>query len=153
MRRLLALCVAFLALAAAGFLWTRDRPIAEAQVPPPPPSMRESLPVEIVAEPVPVPKAPVTDVEREARRFNRYDKDKDGVIDRDEYLANRQKAFAKLDLNRDGRLDFEEYAAATARKFKKADRSGDGRLAPAEFATTAIKRKPKPACACEAGEN
>ena len=43
---------------------------------------------------------------REQKRFGRYDKDRDGAITRDEYLASRRKAYAKLDTNGDGRLSF-----------------------------------------------
>ena len=142
MRRLVALSIAFLSLVVAGSLWTRDRPVAEAQPSPAP------LPeADVAVLPAP-PKAALTDEQREARRFNRYDRDKDRKVDRTEYLASRRKAFAKLDTNKDGQLDFEEYAITTARKFAKADGNGDMTLSAAEFATTATKRRPKPACDC-----
>ncbi len=146
MRRLLALALALVSLIAAGFLWTRDRPVAVAA-----PPMPALAPAETMDAPPPIkaPKAPITDADREARRFNRYDKDKDERIDRAEYLANRKKAYAKLDLNKDGRLDFDEYSAATMRKLNKADQNRDGALSRDEFATTAVKRKPKPECRCE----
>lgn len=85
-------------------------------------------------------RAPLSDAEREARRLRRYDRDRDGQVDRVEFLASRRKAFDKLDQDGDGRLSFEEYAIATATKFTGADVSGDGRLSAAEFATTAVKR-------------
>ena len=144
MRRVIALSIAFLALLIAGVLWTRDRPAAEAQTPPPPASAPQPAPA-----PLKPPKAELTDEQREARRFNRYDRDNNRQIDREEYLASRRKAFARLDTNNDGRLDFEEYAITTARKFKKADRNGDTRLDATEFATTATKRKPTAPCKCE----
>lgn len=151
MRRLLAFSVAFIALIAAGFLWTRDRPVAEAQTALPPAAAPMSY---SNASPLPsAPKSPLTPEQREARRFNRYDKDKDDLIDRAEYLVNRQKAFVKADANGDGRLDFEEFAVTTSRKFKKTDRNGDGHLGREEFATTAVKRRaPEKAapCKCEA---
>lgn len=146
MRRFLALGVALLALIAAGFLWTRDRPVAvatEATIPVAEPDTGDSD-ATLVA-----PRSNITPADREARRFARYDKDHDARISRDEYLASRKKAFAKLDLNGDGRLGFDEYSAATVKKFGKADRDGDGVLAAAEFATTAVKRKDKPTCVCE----
>jgi len=147
MRRVLALSLAFVALLAAGVLWTRDRPSAVAQTsPPPPPPVAEAEPA---PPPLKAPKAEITDEQREARRFNRYDKNKDRQIDREEYLAARRKSFAKLDTNNNGQLDFEEYAITTARKFSKADRNADTRLDAAEFATTAIRRKPKTPCKCE----
>ena len=145
MRRMLALGLALLALVAAGFLWTRDRPVAVAGEMPMPLAAAEDADADasLVA-----PRSNVTPADREARRFARYDKDKDASVSRDEYLLTRKKAFARLDLNGDGRLGFEEYAAATTRKFGKADRDGDGALAAAEFAATAAKRKDKPACVC-----
>ncbi len=145
MRRLMALALAFVALLAAGFVWTRDRPVAVAQVAPPPPD-----PVaDGDAPPMKAPRAEITPEQRELRRFNRYDKDKDERITRDEYLANRRKAFARADANGDGRLDFEEFAVVTSRRFAKADRDGDKALAREEFATTAVKRRAKAACKCE----
>lgn len=143
MRRFLALGVALLALVAAGFLWTRDRPVAVAAV---------ALPVAEADEPEVALVAPVSSVtpeQREARRFARYDKDKDGRVEREEYLATRKKAFARLDADGDGRLGFDEYAAATVKKFGRADRDGDGGLAAEEFVATAAKRAQKPACVCE----
>lgn len=146
MRRFLALGLALIALVAAGFLWTRDRPVAVAQeaplaVPPPAPQAQPEPP--LVA-----PVSSVTPETREARRFARYDKDDDAKISRDEYLAARKKSFARLDRDGDGRLGFEEYAAATARKFASADRDADGRLEPAEFAVTAARRRPRTPVPC-----
>jgi len=149
MRRWLALGVAVLALVAAGFLWTRDTPVATAGEA----SLFAADPVPDDDGPLEAPASPVTDAEREARRFARYDKDDDARIDRDEYLVNRKKAFAKLDANGDGKVGFDEYAAASVVKFGKADRNGDGALAAKEFATTAVKRKAKPACVCGKGDD
>lgn len=98
--------------------------------------------------PLAAPAAPISDADREARRFARYDKDGSAAVSRAEYLVNRRKAYDKADANRDGRLDFEEFAALSARKFIKADRNGDGALSAKEFAATAVKRKVKPACVC-----
>lgn len=147
MRRVLALGLALFALVAAGFLWTRDRPVATATEAPLPPM---TAPADDKAEPPLV--APVSDVtpaDREVRRFSRYDKDRDGKVGRDEYLATRKKAFSRLDTDGDGRLGFEEYAAATTKKFGQADRDADGALAAGEFATTAVKRRATPACDCK----
>lgn len=85
---------------------------------------------------------------REEKRFGRYDKDRDGKVTRDEYLASRRKAFAKLDVNGDGRLDFEEWASKASAKFAAADRDKSGAMTPAEFATTAAKRKPHGLAKC-----
>ena len=149
MRRWLALGVALLALVAAGFLWTRDVPVATAS--------EAALPAAAAPAdddgPLEAPASPVTDADREARRFGRYDKDDDARIDRDEYLVNRKKAFARLDGNGDGKVGFDEYAAATNARFGKADRNGDGALAAKEFASTAVKRKAKPVCVCEKAED
>lgn len=93
----------------------------------------------------------VTPADREARRFNRYDKDRDSAITRDEYFVSRRKAFARLDLDGDGKLSFDEYNARAAKKFATADASRDGKLSAAEFATTAVKRRPR-AVNCPPGE-
>lgn len=92
------------------------------------------------------PKA--TDLSREQKRFNRYDKDKNEKVDRAEYLAARTKAFAKLDRNGDGKLDFEEYAVKTVGKFTAADKDKSNSLNRAEFSTTRVIRKPAPRCNC-----
>lgn len=86
---------------------------------------------------------------REEKRFSRYDKDRNGAVERDEYLVSRQKAFAKLDLNHDGKLSFDEYAAKAVTKFAGADRDRNGALTAVEFASTRIvhKVKAKPKCA------
>ena len=85
-----------------------------------------------------------TEKTREQKRFGRYDKDKNGAIERDEYLTARRKAFAKLDVSGDGRLMFEEYAIKTTTKFAKADRDGSNKLTPAEFLSTLVARKSQP---------
>lgn len=77
---------------------------------------------------------------REARRFNRYDRNRDGVVSLDEFLAARRKSFDRLDRNGDGVLDFEEYAASTIARFHGADVNRDQKLDPAEFAATATRR-------------
>lgn len=89
---------------------------------------------------------------REQKRFNRYDKDRDARITRDEYLANRRKAFAKLDTNGDGRLSFDEWGVKAAQKFATADADKSGAMDAKEFATTAVKRKVRvqPKCVCPA---
>lgn len=100
--------------------------------------------------PVPVTIPSATERTREQKRFDRYDKDRDGSITRDEYLASRRKAYAKLDTNSDGQLSFDEWAVATTTKFAKADADRSTALNPAEFATTAVPRKPAARCACPA---
>lgn len=85
---------------------------------------------------------------REQKRFGRYDKDRDGAITRDEYLASRRKAYAKLDVNGDGRLSFDEWSIKTITKFTTADRDRSGAMNAAEFATTGVKRKPRAPVKC-----
>lgn len=82
----------------------------------------------------------LSDEQREERRFNRQDRDKDGAVSRDEFLAARRKSFDRLDKNNDGQLGFEEYAAATVARFEKADRNNDKRLTRSEFAATTPQR-------------
>lgn len=85
---------------------------------------------------------------REQRRFGRYDKDRDGIIAREEYLAPRRKAYAKLDVDGDGKLSFDEWAAKTVGKFTAADADRSNSLAPDEFATTRVVRKTTPIKDC-----
>ena len=102
------------------------------------------------AEEPPVPEASAKT--REEKRFDRYDKNRDETITREEYLASRRKAFAKLDANGDGRLGFEEWAGKTLDKFAAADKDKSGAMDRAEFATTAVKRtaRARPKCVCPA---
>lgn len=85
---------------------------------------------------------------REEKRFGRYDKDEDGAITREEYLANRRKAYVRLDRDGDGRLSFDEWAVKATNKFAGADRDKSGAMNATEFATTAVKRRPvrRPNC-------
>lgn len=146
MMRWLALGVALVLAAGAVFAWTRDRPgAAAAAATTAGPSEVElaALPPRDPDEVVPLiaPASDVTPLDREARRFRRYDKDRDGEVSQAEYLLNRRKAFDRLDVNRDGVLSFAESAAKTVGKFATADLDRDGALAAAEFAATAVKRK------------
>ncbi|MEO9129888.1 MAG: histidine kinase [Sphingomonas sp.] len=105
---------------------------------------------QVAALPDAVPEA--SDRTREQKRFDRYDKDRNGAVTREEYLAQRRKAYAKLDVNHDGMLSFDEWAVKAETKFAGADRDKSGTMTAAEFATTAVKRKarigcPKPAAA------
>ncbi len=145
MLRFLAGVGSALLLVTAGFFLFRGR--ATPELPPPPPASTaaaapQALPAPEVAPPAASPRT------REQKRFGRYDKDRDGRITRDEYLASRRKAYGKLDANGDGRLSFEEWAARTTAKFGGADRDRSATLDPAEFATTAVKRKARAAPRC-----
>ena len=135
-----------LALGVLAVLFWRDESAraSDSVIPPRPAAV---LSQGIAAPPPAAPEA--SEQKREERRFNRYDKDRDEAITREEYLASRRKAFAKLDVNGDGRLSFEEWAIRTTDKFAKADADGSKVLTRAEFATTRVKRKApaKPECA------
>ncbi|KQM66831.1 MULTISPECIES: EF-hand domain-containing protein [unclassified Sphingomonas] len=144
MWRFLAGVGSALALVAAGLFLFRSNAATEKL--PPPPAMAAAMPEADAALPDDSPAA--TARTREQKRFDRYDKDRDGRITRDEYLASRRKAYTKLDTNGDGRLSFDEWAAKTATKFTTADKGRDGALDSAEFATTAVKRKPKRRVEC-----
>lgn len=94
------------------------------------------------AEPAAIAEPPAaSEKTREEKRFGRYDKDKDGKVSRDEFLASRRKAYAKLDTNGDGRLSFEEWSLKTTDRFSKADTDQSATLTAEEFATTRIARK------------
>ena len=84
----------------------------------------------------------------EQKRFNRYDRDRDGEITRIEMLSTRTSAFRDLDKNKDNLLTFEEWAAATSDRFAGADKNRNGILTREEFATTKPKVAKKPACKC-----
>ncbi len=136
-----------LLLAAGGVVWWSG----SARVESPIPSAPAGTPIiPLAAADLPEPPA-ASEKTREEKRFSRYDKDKNGAIAREEFLAARRKAFAKLDVNGDGRLSFEEYAVKTIERFGKADGDRSATLTPAEFATTRIVRKtskarPRPDC-------
>lgn len=98
------------------------------------------------AQPLRAPEA--TPASREAKRFSRADKNKDGKIEEEEILAARRKAFAKLDTNGNGSLSFEEWAAKTIGKFQGADSDHNGWLTSAEYATTAPPPPKKSRCGC-----
>ncbi|WP_029625366.1 EF-hand domain-containing protein [Sphingomonas sp. PAMC 26605] len=130
--------LAALALAAAGMLILNRNARSVAALPlssPAPPAAGATAPL-----PATVPEA--SDKTREQKRFDRYDKDRDGKVTREEYLAARRKAFAKLDVNHDGMLSFDEWAVKAEGKFALADADKSGAMTPVEFARTAVKRKP-----------
>jgi len=85
---------------------------------------------------------------REEKRFGRYDKNKDGKVEADEYLAARRRNFDKLDVDHNGALSFQEYAAKGIEKFNSAG-GRKGWLSAAEFVATAPPpAKHKTACSC-----
>ena len=133
--------------AIAGWLLIGGRSSSDAQ--PLLPAMQAqptNAPAVVDGMPATVPEA--TERTREQKRFDRYDKDRNGAVTRDEYLAQRRKAYAKLDINHDGVLSFEEYAVKATTKFAAADADKSGAMNAAEFATTAVKRKPARRAPC-----
>lgn len=122
-------------IAVAGIFLFRGSAATQFIIPSPPAAAEEVL-VEDLPE-----VAPSAARSREQKRFDRYDKDRDELITRDEYLLSRRKAFAKLDTNGDGRLSFDEWAVKTTQKFSTADSDNSGALTRAEFRTTAPKPK------------
>ena len=137
--------IAALLLVAAGWLVFGSRAAVDPLVPPLPVAS-DARPE--TADPLPARVPEATPRTREQKRFDRYDKDRDTRITREEYLASRRKAFARLDANGDGRLSFDEWAAKTIAKFANADRDRSATLSATEFATTVVKRRAAPRCAC-----
>jgi hypothetical protein len=85
---------------------------------------------------------------REEKRFSRYDKNKDGKVQADEYLAARHRNFDKLDADHNGALSFQEYAVKGIEKFNAAG-GKKGWLSATEFVATAPPPpKRKAACSC-----
>ena len=146
MRRWIAGAVAVLLLAGGAWLWSRPGNSGMALAAPT--DAGRTIPPDAEAAALVAPVSGLTPADKEARRFNRYDKDRDGEITRDEYLASRRKAYAKLDLDGDGKLSFDEYTARAAKKFATADTSRDAALNPVEFATTAVVRRARTAVSC-----
>ncbi|MES2989728.1 MAG: EF-hand domain-containing protein [Pseudomonadota bacterium] len=132
-------------LAVAGMFLFRGTAAVQPAIPAAPAAAAET---QEEALPEEAPKASAKT--REQKRFNRYDKDKNEAISRDEYLLLRKKAFAKLDTNNDGKLGFDEWAFRATGKFAGADKDKSGTLTRAEFLTTAPKPRKavKPKCAC-----
>src|SRR5688500_15890592 len=114
MGRFLAGVASTLLLVAAGLFFCKSGAGARDRIPPAPGTA--GIPTPFAAAPLADPPA-ASEKTREERRCSRYDKDKDGSVARDEYLASRRKAYAKLDANSDGRLSFDEWAVKTTGKF------------------------------------
>jgi hypothetical protein len=148
MARFLAGVASALLLVTAGFFMWTGLTRRDATILPPAPvlaALTGSPPVVVAPGAADAPQA--TERTREEKRFDRYDRDKNGKIDRDEYLLARRKNFAKLDTNGDGKLSFEDYANKAIVKFSTADADRSGTLDRAEFATTKVVRKARPRCA------
>jgi hypothetical protein len=155
MSRILAGGVGAMLMIAAGLFWWQgqaagDREAMTATPPVPAQRLLDPLPEgdpEAVGEAPPMP-ASATPESREQRRFARYDRDRDGIITRNEMMASRVKAFKALDKDGNNLLSFEEWAVATADRFAAADLDKNGRVTAAEFAATAPKPKPAAKCRC-----
>lgn len=139
--------IAALLMAGAGVFVFQSRATPEPVPPAPKPAQTEAA-----AEPAAPADVPRADRSREEKRFDRSDKDRNGLVTLAELQQPRRKAFAKLDTNGDGKLSFEEWTARTSTKFAEADKDKSGGLTRAEFATTAPKRKTpaRPQCDCRA---
>jgi EF hand len=140
--------IAALLMAGAGIFLFQSRATPEP-LPPAPKAVQSEAAGPGEASPTEAPRA---DRSREEKRFDRSDKDRNGLVTLAELQQPRRKAFAKLDTNGDGKLSFEEWTARTSTKFAEADKDKSGGLTRTEFATTAPKRKTpaRPQCDCRA---
>lgn len=146
MWRYLAYGAAAALMIAAGWILFNGRARTESALPAQPRALVAQQDEAGGGLPDSVPEA--TPKTREEKRFGRYDKDRDGAITREEYLASRRKAYAKLDGNGDGRLSFDEWAIKTTTKFAGADRDKSGAMTATEFVATAPKRSSAPRRDC-----
>jgi hypothetical protein len=143
-----------LLLVASGLFWWQGR----AAVTPPAapshlalasaPSADEELPDSDAGDALGPGLPEASEQSREAKRFDRVDKNRDGKITRTEMLSPRVKDFRKLDVDGNNLLTFDEWSVASDNRFKGADKNGDGGLSREEFATTKQKKAKKPACKC-----
>jgi hypothetical protein len=153
MQRTVLGAVLALLLVGVGAFWWQGRAAIEASAPPPPelaPLVPENELPTADAGDLRGPNPPeVSKRTREQMRFDRYDRNRDDAISRNEMLSTRTDAFRKLDTDGNNLLSFEEWAVATVDKFESADANSDGRLTRDEFAATAPKpAAKKPACKC-----
>ena len=143
LRFLAGAAASFLLLTGAFLIW-QSRAEHVSGLPGAPPARAATL--FGTTEPLQAPEASAKT--REEKRFARYDKDKDGKVQADEYLAARKRNFDKLDLDHNGALGFQEYAAKGIEKFNAAG-GRKGFLTPAEFVATAPPpAKHKLGCSC-----
>jgi hypothetical protein len=135
-----------LLLIAAGFFIWRSGADAENAIPPAPPPRAAAFQGASGPRLGQVPA--MSDQSREAKRFARSDRNRDGRITLDEQLQPRRKAFAKADRDGNGSLSFEEWTAPSAEKFAKADKDRSGWLDAAEYEASRPKPKARPKCKC-----
>lgn len=142
-----------LVLAGVGMFWWQGRAAIESTAPPPPEPAPlidpEALPLAAPGAATGPAPPEVSQRSREEMRFDRYDRNRDNIISRNEMLSTRTDAFRKLDKDGNNLLSFEEWAVATVDKFAGADANGDGKLTREEFRKTAPPPAArKPACKC-----
>lgn len=136
---------ALLAVAGGLFWWQGIAGPERSTLPPPPPATMAAIEVPGEGDEATQGDAPPMPAEadprsKEERRFDRYDRDRDGIIGRNEMMSSRTKAFKVLDKDGNNLLSFEEWAVATADRFAQADADMDGKVTRPEFAATAPKK-------------
>jgi hypothetical protein len=149
MNRILLGALAALMFVAAGVFWWQGRAATERGAPPPEVNLAgttraDQLPTADGRGMRGAPPPEAEEVTREQRRFDRFDRNRDSYISRNEMMSSRTAAFRALDTDGNNLLSFEEWAVHTSRRFHAADKDGDQRLTRAEFATTRPKPKSKP---------
>jgi hypothetical protein len=144
LRFLAGVASCFLLMTGAFLLWQSRAAHAPAFADPP-----EARSASLFGGGGPLQAPEASEKSRAEKRFSRYDKNKDGKVEPDEYLAARRRNFDKLDLDHNGQLSFQEYAAKGIEKFNAADQDRSGWLTEAELATTAPPpSKRRAACSC-----
>ena len=153
MNRILLGALAALLLVAAGVFWWQGRAATERGAPLPEATFATSAaPNELPTADgnglrgAPPPEA--DEITREQRRVDRFDRNRDAVISRNEMLSPRAAAFRALDKDGNNLLSFEEWAVRTSDRFKAADKNADLGLTREEFATTKPKPVAQPECRC-----
>jgi hypothetical protein len=144
LRFLAGAAASFLLLTGAFLIW-QSRADVRPGLPLAPPARDYGASMLSAGQPLQAPEA--SPQSREEKRFSRYDKNKDGKVQADEYLAARRRNFDKLDMDHNGALSFEEYAAKGIEKFVAAG-GRKGWLSPAEFVATAPPPAKHKSCSC-----
>jgi hypothetical protein len=121
---------AVIALIAAGFVFFSGNARPGPLLPGRPVSQASGA---VVSDPLPGVAPEASPQTREQKRFDRYDKDRDATITREEYLVQRRKAYARLDVDGDGKLSFDEWAVKATTKFADADRDKSGTMTAPEL--------------------
>ena len=145
MRFLAGVASCFLLMTGAFLIWQSHAEKGPGL--PPAPAGRSASSLFGAGEQLQAPEA--SEKTRSEKRFSRYDHNKDGKVEADEYLAARRRNFDKLDLDHNAALSFQEYAAKGIEKFNGADHGRKGWLTEAELATTAPPQaKHRTGCSC-----